>query len=103
MNPNTGVNVRWPVLAIAAALLIAVGAGATYFVLRPASRPESEPAATATAQPMTAASSPAGPASPSGAPLPDVVVPLSPEAVKRAAITVATVGVGSGSSGLRQP
>ena len=34
MNLQTGVNMRWPLVALAAALLLATGAGATYLVLR---------------------------------------------------------------------
>ena len=74
MNPNTGVNLRWPALAIAAALLIATSVGATYLVLRSASHPESEHAGMATAPTSGAASSSAAPALPSGAPLPEVVL-----------------------------
>ena len=103
MNPNTGVNLRWPALAIAAALLIATSVGATYLVLRSASHPESEHAGMATAPTSGAASSSAAPALPSGAPLPDVVVSLSPDAVARAGITVATVGTGRATSSLRLP
>ena len=57
MNPETGVNLRWPVLATAAALLMAAGAGATYFALRSASRAEREPAGMATAAPRGTSSS----------------------------------------------
>jgi RND family efflux transporter MFP subunit len=103
MNPNPGVNLRWPALAIAAAMLIATSVGATYLVLRSASHPESEGAGMATARPSGAASSSAAVALPSGAPLPDVVVSLSPDAVARAGITVATVGTGRATSGLRLP
>ena len=103
MNPETGVNLRWPVLATAAALLMATGAGATYFALRSASRAEREPAGMATAAPRGTSSSSPATAPHSGAPLPDVIVSLSPDAVARAGITVATVGTGGATSGLRLP
>lgn len=106
MNPESRVNVRWTVLVIAALVLLAVGAGATYVGLRSsaASRPASDDHAamdgtrSTPADPVTTASAP----TPSGE-LPDVVVTLSPEAVERAGITVTAVTAGTASGGLRAP
>lgn len=105
MNANTSVNLRWPVLAVAAALLVATGAGAAYLVLRPggsagADGGNAEMAAT---PPSGGGSSMPAPTLSSGATLPDVVVALSPDAVARAGITTATVGTGSATAGLRLP
>ena len=99
MNAESRVSVRWPVLVVAAVVLLAVGAGAAYVGLRsraldrwssdeqlttPGTRvPAAVPA---TAQP---ASSP-----PASAPLPDVVVTLSQEAAKRAGISCHDCRVG---------
>jgi membrane fusion protein, heavy metal efflux system len=104
MNPNTSVNVRWPVLVVAAALLFATGAGVTYFVLRPGGASDVQGG-----QAAPAATPPSGPGSsmstslPESAALPDVVVTLDPEAIARAGITIATVGTSRTAAGLRLP
>ncbi|MEO8257867.1 MAG: efflux RND transporter periplasmic adaptor subunit [Acidobacteriota bacterium] len=107
MSWESRVSVRWPVLAVAAVVLLAAGAGAAYVGLRsgtgPASSieqptmPESRvPAAVpATEQP---ASSPAAAAA-----LPDVVVTLSPEGARRAGLTTTAVSAGTTSGGVRAP
>lgn len=107
MNAVARVNVRWPVLAAAALVLLAVGAGATYVGLR-SSAPS--PSASETHAGMPGPGSPAaGPALESAsspaesAPLPDVVVTLSQEAVERAGIVVASVTTGTKSGGVRAP
>jgi RND family efflux transporter MFP subunit len=108
MSSESRVSVRWPVLVVAAVVLLAVGAGAAYVGLR--SRPLGQsssdeqprtpgagvPAAVPTAEPP--ASSPLA-----SAPLPDVVVTLSQEAVKRAGITTTAVSAGTTSTGVRAP
>ena len=109
MNSESRVSVRWPVLAVAAVVLLAVGAGAGYVGLRSmaamgrgssneqliSSGTRVPAAVPATEQP---ASSP-----PALAPLPDVVVPLSQEAAKRAGITTTAVSAGRTSGGVRAP
>jgi RND family efflux transporter MFP subunit len=92
--------------ALAAAALLLAGAGATYFLMRD-TRPEVRPATTApdaNRQAPAAAPLPA-PATPiaSGAPLRDVVVPLSQEAVARAGIVTTPVAAGALASELRLP
>lgn len=107
MNSESRVTVRWPVLAVAALVLLAVGAGATYVGLQSRAPSRSEPDARAA---MPGAGAPAtvpAPAPPS-APvasglLPDVVVTLSQEAIERAGITVTAVATGTTSGGLRAP
>lgn len=101
---DMSVNLRWPVLAIAAAALVTFGAGTTYLVLRSSDSPtEQRPSDMAhTPAPPSSPTAPAG-AAPSGGALPDVIVTLSQEAVDRAGITVAPVGTGGVRSGLRLP
>jgi len=101
MTPNTSVNLRWSIVIAGAALLIALGAGATYLVLQRPNR-DKDPAGLATTPRSGGGSSSPAPA-PSGAILPDVVVSLSPDAVKRAGIAVAAVRAGSATSDLRLP
>src|SRR6187397_494861 len=105
MNPNTSLNVRWPALVVAAALLLATGAGATYFILRQGSASHVESGHTAPARTPPSGDSPAKSTSmpESGAALPDVVVTLTPEAVARAGITIAPVGTSRAAAGLRLP
>ena len=105
MNSESRVSVRWPVLVVAAVVLLAVGAGAAYVGLRsrapgPASSNDQPtmrvPAAVpATEQPASSSSA--------SAPLPDVVVTLSQEAAKRAGITTTAVSAGTTSGGVRAP
>ena len=102
MTPNTGVNLRWPIVIAGAAVLIATGAAVTYLALRPGSDRDKDPAGLATAPRSGGGSSSPAPA-PSGAMLPDVVVSLSPDAVARAGITVAAVRAGRATSDLRLP
>lgn len=100
MNSASRVTVRWPVLLIAALLLLAVGATLAYVALR---APSPEPHATTDGAIAGPAPSEAQLKSPSSGPLPDVMVTLAPEAVERAGITVTPVGAGGLSGGLRAP
>jgi RND family efflux transporter MFP subunit len=106
MNWNARGNVRWPVLVVAAVMLLAAGAGAAYLGLR--SKARAQPAPEAHAGMIDAGSPSAGPAAApvaanASGPLPDVVVTLPPEAVERAGITVTAVVDGSASGGLPAP
>lgn len=106
MSSESRVNVRWPVLVVAAVVLLVVGAGATYLGLR--STAPSRPASEGQVAPVSASAPPAAAAgaatsvNASGA-LPDVVVTLTTEAVERAGITVVPVAAGTASGGLRAP
>jgi RND family efflux transporter MFP subunit len=86
--------------------LVLAGAGASYLLMRrSAAIPEQVAAPTV---PMTATSpSGAEPSPPAtgakNAPLPDVVVPLTAEAVERAGIVVAPVASGTSAGGIRLP
>jgi len=104
MKLASRVNVRWPVLVVAAVALLAVGAGAAYLAVRSGTSGPADPVGT---PPISASSSlPSvetdAPAS-AAAPLPDVVVTLSAEAIARAGITVTAVTAGAPSDGLRAP
>ena len=101
MTSDTRVTMHKAAAALVAMALLAVGAGATYLVMRnhagagghvadlpsPAAAPLSSVASAAT----------------SDAPLPDVVVPLSEEAVARAGIVVAPATSGTSGMDLRLP
>jgi cobalt-zinc-cadmium efflux system membrane fusion protein len=105
MNPNTSLQVRWPVLVVAAALLLATGAGATYFILRQGSASDVQGGRAAPAPTPPSGNGPSMPTSmpASGAALPDVVVTLNPEAIARAGITIGTVRSGGATADLRLP
>jgi cobalt-zinc-cadmium efflux system membrane fusion protein len=105
MNSESRVSVRWPVLVVAAAVLLAVGAGAAYIGLRsraPGPASSNDQPTTRVPAPLPAAEQPASSSSAS-TPLPDVVVTLSQEAAKRAGITTTAVSAGTASGGVRAP
>ena len=104
MNPQTRVNIRWPVLLIAGVMLLGAGAGATYWGLRSRMASPSTPGAAATASdaaPVAVGSPTAIDTIPG--PLPDVTVTLTKEAVERAGITVSAVSNGLASDAVRTP
>jgi len=108
MNSESRVSVRWPVLVVAAVVLLAVGAGAAYVGLRsraPApSSADEQPARPGTRVPSAVPVTEQPASSPgTSAPLPDVVVALSEEAAKRAGITTTAVSAGTTSGGIRAP
>ncbi|MCC7416789.1 MAG: efflux RND transporter periplasmic adaptor subunit [Acidobacteria bacterium] len=108
MNRHASVNVRWTLLAASAAGLLAAGGAATYVVLRTAAvspGPSGGAETAAVSPPQADHAGHALPATPSPrAPLADVAVSVSPEAVERAGIAVARVGAGAGAAaGLRLP
>jgi multidrug efflux pump subunit AcrA (membrane-fusion protein) len=106
MSGDSGVTLRWPAAIVAAAALLAIGAGIAYLLTPTAARTT----AGTLSQPV-ASGGPAGPGvapSPAGTPtsgeaLPDVAVTLTPEAIERAGIRLAPVAAGSGGSTLRLP
>ncbi|MQA29004.1 MAG: efflux RND transporter periplasmic adaptor subunit [Luteitalea sp.] len=108
MNSESRVSVRWPVLVVAAAVLLALGAGAAYVGLRsraPDRSPSNEQAAIPGARVPAAGPGTEQPASSPGAsaPLPDVVVTLGQEAAERAGIAATTVSAGTTPGGVRAP
>jgi RND family efflux transporter MFP subunit len=106
MTGESHVTVHKRAAALVAVALVLAGAGASYlFVPGRAGRPEQMDApAVATARtPPSDAQPSSATAAPRNAPLPDVVVPLTPEAIKRAGIVVAPVAEGTSASGIRLP
>ncbi len=108
MTGQSRVGLPWPVLAGAAALLVALGAGGTYVGVRLAepSRPTEKDMPVSEAARTSGAASQANAASMAadrGVPLPDVVVTLSQDAAARAGIVVSPVVSGQGTDGLRVP
>ena len=104
MKMASRVNVRWPVLVVAAVALLAVGAGAAYLGVRsgkpaPADHASTAPISAPSVAPRVETGAPASAAGP----LPDVIVTLNPEAIARAGITVTAVTAGAASDGLRVP
>ena len=96
---GSGLTVGKRTAALVSVALVLTGAGASYVVMRgrpPASREAGGPPASGGQPP--AARSPA-----SDGPLPDVVVPLTPDAIERAGIVVAPVASGAATPGIRLP
>lgn len=96
MSTTSRVNVRWQVLLVGAAVLLAVGAGAAYLTLRSRMTSRSPSDVTMTMPAPAAASAVSGP-------LTDVVITLTAEAVARAGITVTPVATGTATDGVRAP
>jgi RND family efflux transporter MFP subunit len=105
MTTHSGLTLRWPVVVVGAVLLIAAGAGAAYLVLRrpPVTAVPGGGSAPPSTPPSGGAAAMSAPIATPGAALPDVVVSISPEAVARAGITVATVSAGGASAARRLP
>lgn len=105
MDDQTGTRLRWPILALSAVALIAIGAAGAYLVLPRMAAPMTDATPSQKTPEMAAPSSEVDTAqSPMhGAPLTDVVVPLTDNAITRAGIEVATVGTTGGAAPLRIP
>ena len=86
-------------------LVLVAGAGGTWLVMRRMESPARAPSASASAQVSTAAMAPPGARTPSaaGAPLGDVVVPLTKEGSERVGIVVAAVATDPLADELRLP
>ena len=103
MTPETRLTIHKGAAALTAIALLLAGAGATYLVMRRG------PNGGTPALPGLAGTTASGPESPGNrihapaGPLPDVVVPLSAEAVDRAGIVVAAVPSGRSITELRIP
>jgi RND family efflux transporter MFP subunit len=108
MNSNSRVTLGWPSIAAAILALLTLGAGTTYLLMQRFSGSDQrlqDGAGPATPPPMAETRrSSAGADSPARAPLPDVVVAVSMEAMKRAGIeTVSVTKSAAGSSTVRIP
>ncbi len=101
MNHESDRRMRWTALLLPAVLLMAAGAGGAYLFLR---RAASSPAPPSTWGPPSGGQQPSdAPGMARATPLPDIVVPLTEEAVARAGIEVATVGTSGAASRVRIP
>ena len=101
MTTDTRLTMHKGAAALVAILLLGAGAGATYVLMRDDS-PAGGPVANMPFPPG-AQRSPGASAVASNAPLPDVIVPLSQDAVERAGIVVAPVTTGTSGTDLRLP
>ena len=111
MNGNARLTLRWPAVAAAVIALLGVGAGTTYLLMQRSAGsgqrmsgvadPASVPS-TARTEPSNVAGN--APANTPNVPLPDVVLTLSQEALKRAGIELVPVTHGAvASSSVRIP
>jgi cobalt-zinc-cadmium efflux system membrane fusion protein len=111
MRDQAGVRLGWAQVAVAALVLVVMGAGGTYLIVRQSSPAAADKQTAAPAGGVRITPPVTGPESPvvtsvaaSGSgPLPDVTITLSRDAVQRAGIEVATVGAVGSSSRLRVP
>jgi membrane fusion protein, heavy metal efflux system len=106
MTRDSRVTMHKGAAALIGVGLVVVGAGASYLVMRSsAEMPDrmAVPVATPAAASTSSAEPSSATAAPENTPLPDVVVPLSAEAVKRAGIAVTPVESGTSAGGIRLP
>ena len=101
MTSDTRVTMHKGAAALVAIALLAAGAGAAYLVMRSDAGAGGHGAAMPS--PAAVRQSPAATAAASNAPLSDIVVPLSQDAVERAGIVVAPVASGTSGTELRLP
>ncbi len=106
MNDTSRLTLRWPVLVLAAIVLLTIGAGTTYLMLRAGLGEQGGNGTLAPAH-SAAASNAVPDARSSGAGTDarasDMVITLTPEAVTRAGITVGPVASGTVTPSLRLP
>lgn len=111
MNRNARVTLRWPVAGVAVIALLAVGAGSAYLWMpksvgadrRDPEVPGPVSAPSAGAMQLLPSAGATASSNAPDVPLPDVVVTLSPQAMKRAGIELAAATRGAGSSTVRIP
>jgi RND family efflux transporter MFP subunit len=101
MTSDTRVTIHKGAAALVAVGLLAIGAGTAYLLMR--NDPRVGGAVANMPSPSGAQQSPSASAATSNAPLPDVIVPLSQDAVERAGIVVAPVSSGPSSTAIRLP
>jgi membrane fusion protein, heavy metal efflux system len=101
MTSDTRVTMHRGAAALVAIALLAAGAGATYLLMR--SDAGAGGHAADMPSPTSAHPSPAASTGASNAPLSDVIVPLSQDAVERAGIVVAPVTSGASGTEIRLP
>lgn len=100
MTSDTRVTIHKGTATLVAVTLLGVGAGATYLFLRRDVPPSTDVTDTPTS---SGAQEVRGQSGVSNAPLPDVVVPISPDAAERAGIVVSPVTSGVAGAEIRLP
>lgn len=106
MSHESRVSLRWPVFAVLVLVMVGVGAGISYLLLRSGARHAmwaTQPREAAASQTPAGAPATAATAASVNGPLPDIVVTLSQEAVKRAGLSIAPVESASEAGSLRLP
>ena len=101
MTSDARVTMHRGAAALVAIALLAAGAGATYLLMRGDAGAGGQ--AADLPSPTGAQPSPAASAATSNTPLPDVVIPISQDAVERAGIVVAPVASGTSATEIRLP
>src|SRR5689334_13698093 len=103
MNGTSRVTLAWPAVIIGVFVLLGVGAGLAYFLMRPADHNTNVQQTSAETPPVASGGSPPPPTVPPGGSATDVFVTLTPEATQRAGIVAATVSEGRADSMMRLP
>jgi cobalt-zinc-cadmium efflux system membrane fusion protein len=107
MSNDSRLTVRWAVAAIVAVLLVAAGAAASYLLTRSSQRRAETSDGPVMPRSPGSGTDPAPNASTSsvatGAPLPDVTIMLTKDAVERAGITVTPVTAGNRTATMQLP
>lgn len=104
MTAEARVTLNKGTAAVVAVTLVLAGAGVSYLATRRSGEPRANPTSNAASAPAPPTSSqPANADATAATPLPDVVVPLTKDAVERAGISVAAVSSGDAGSELRLP
>jgi len=103
MNGTSRVTISWPALVVGASMLVGAGAGLAYLMMRPGAQNTSVQQPAPGAPPVAASGAPPPTAVPPNGPAADVVVVLTPEAVQRAGVVLATATAGRAESMLRLP
>ena len=102
MNGGTRLSVSRSLAALVVVALLLIGAGAAYLLMAAGGR-GSDQVSDAPAAREPAAEAPGTEAAGTSAPRPDVIVPLTAEAVERAGIVAAPVSTGTTATAVRMP
>jgi len=105
MSHSARLNVRWSTALATAIVFVALGAAGSYVAMRSLTAPAAVSETSAALETRTSPSPTSGDLlrSADSSPLPDVIVTLTDEAMKRAGIEIATVAAGSATDVLRLP
>ena len=105
MSHSARLNVRWSTALATAIVFVALGAAGSYVAMRSLTAPAAVSETSAALETRTSPAPTSGDLlrSADSSPLPDVIVTLTDEAMKRAGIEIATVEAGSATDVLRLP